>query len=457
MLAVGAPFSDLDGDNAGVVYVYDLLEGADSRTSPKLTIHNPTPEANDRFGMQVSFVGGNVLVAAQDDDTDANNAGAAYLFDARTGELLWTYENPDPDPNDMFSGGISAFGEDVLIAAPNDDAEAPEGGALYLVRGVQQQLEQTTLEDGTFRFSGVAPGTYLLSEIAQNGWTQTHPGDGSAILHAQVDEGTYILTVGTDDFAGLDFGNTPSPTVVGRHFIYNRSAFDDNDSTANADDDLAIAAGKEALLPGETATSANYTSYSRGINGIMVDIGGLPQGTVLTADDFEFRVGNDNDPTGWPPAPAPAEVTVREDAGAGGSGRVTIIWRDNAIEKQWLQVTVKATANTGLLQDDVSYFGNAIGECGDSPVHAYVTATDQILARNNPHFFFDPAPIDDHCDYDRDTNVTATDQIIARNNMTFFFDSLTLLDLSGDEGASMAAMDDPASNAVDRLLMTYWQ
>ena len=61
-------------------------------------------------------------------------------------------------------------------------------------------------------------------------------------------------------------------------------SFDGNDPAANAADDAAIATDKTALLPGQTATFANYTSYSRGINGIMVDIAGLP-GNV-TANDF---------------------------------------------------------------------------------------------------------------------------------------------------------------------------
>ena len=44
------------------------------------------------------------------------------------------------------------------------------------------------------------------------------------------------------------------------------------------------------------ATGTNYTSYSRGINGVMVDIVGLP--AVPTDADFEFKVGNDSDPDG---------------------------------------------------------------------------------------------------------------------------------------------------------------
>ena len=56
--------------------------------------------------------------------------------------------------------------------------------------------------------------------------------------------------------------------MVGRQIFYNNSAFDDP-ATGGSDDD-AIATDKEALLPGETAGFANYTSYSRGINGIKV-------------------------------------------------------------------------------------------------------------------------------------------------------------------------------------------
>ena len=54
---------------------------------------------------------------------------------------------------------------------------------------------------------------------------------------------------------------------MGRHVFYNNSAFDGNDPRANADDDLAVAPDKQALLPGQTATFVNYTSYGGGING----------------------------------------------------------------------------------------------------------------------------------------------------------------------------------------------
>jgi hypothetical protein len=168
--------------------------------------------------------------------------------------------------------------------------------------------------------------------------------------------------------------------VVGRHVFYNNSNLDGNDATANSADDTAVVAGKQALRPGGTATSLNYTGYAKGVNGIMVDVAGLPAGTTLTADDFIFKVGNSNDPSTWVAAPSPIEVLRRDGAGRDGSSRVTLVWGDGAIQRQWLQVTVKANANTGLAATDVFYFGNLPGDVnGDGSVNGSDFA---ILASN---------------------------------------------------------------------------
>ncbi|KKK66169.1 hypothetical protein LCGC14_2966810, partial [marine sediment metagenome] len=196
---------------------------------------------------------------------------------------------------------------------------------------------------------------------------------------------------------------------------------------ANADDDAAIAPDKAALLLGQTATFANYTSYVSGLNGIMIDIAGLAYpGNLSLTEDFAFRVGNSNNLDNWTAAAAPLPIAVRQGAGIDGSDRVTILWPDNAIEKQWLQVTVKATDNTGLAEPDVFYFGNAIGEAGDQSFNTIVNATDEIVARNFQHSAVDRALIDDPYDYNRDTLVDGTDQIIARENQT---NPLTMLRL----------------------------
>ena len=159
------------------------------------------------------------------------------------------------------------------------------------------------------------------------------------------------------------FSGIVSPEVVARRVFYNNSRWDGNDPAAGSSDDGAIAPGKTAMLPGETASPANYTGYWRGINGIMVDIGGIS--TTRTIGDFGFRVSA---PGGWTAGPVPT-LTVRAGEGVGSSDRVMLIWSDDAIVDQWVEVTVLAGANTGLAADDVFYFANTVGDCdGDGDV-----------------------------------------------------------------------------------------
>jgi hypothetical protein len=226
---------------------------------------------------------------------------------------------------------------------------------------------------------------------------------------------------------------TPA-TVVSRSIFYNGSAWDGNDPAANANDDAAIAPDKMALLPGGIATLSNYTSYSRGINGVMVDISGL--GATLTANDFTFRIGNNSNPGTWPSAPAPSSITVRPGAGVGGSDRITLIWADNQIQDTWLQVTVQATQNTRLASPDVFYFGNAIGESGNSPLNATVTSADALQVLNNINPL--PGTLTLALDFNRDKKVTSADALIVLNNLAVGPSALQLINLSANQLAPMA-------------------
>jgi len=117
-------------------------------------------------------------------------------------------------------------------------------------------------------------------------------------------------------------------------------------------------------LPGQTVTFANYSSYSKGINGIMVDLSNAPNAAALTAADFSFSEGNTATPSSWSSAPAPLSVTDRPGAGIGGSDRIEIIWSDGSIKKQWLQITVKAdskhrTVSPGCVPTSAARLGRA--------------------------------------------------------------------------------------------------
>jgi subtilisin-like proprotein convertase family protein len=234
---------------------------------------------------------------------------------------------------------------------------------------------------------------------------------------------------------GIRITGAPSHPVVGRYLAYKHSVWDANRAALNPADAAAIAPDKSALRPGGRAGFANYSTFSQGLNCVMLDLAG-GAGT-LTLADFQFRSGNTADPAGWPAAPAPVEMAVWPGAGVAGSTRIAFRWADQAIRRQWLQVTVRATAATGLAEPDVFYFGNAVGETGNSTVDARVSAADALRVLGNVTA---NAAITNPFDHNRDGRVGAADRLIVLGNISAL-QSLVLLNLGG--GAVSAAARGP--------------
>jgi len=132
-----------------------------------------------------------------------------------------------------------------------------------------------------------------------------------------------------------------------------------------------IIADKQPLMPGRTASAANYTTDPEGITCIMFDA--VAMEGVTDEGDLAFKVGTSPDPAEWVDAPAPARVSSRERGGVLGADRWTITWPDGAIVGTYLRVTIKATPNTHLRRDEVFYFGNFPRASQDPSVAPLIT------------------------------------------------------------------------------------
>ncbi|MBX3733694.1 MAG: hypothetical protein KF791_14005 [Verrucomicrobiae bacterium] len=185
--------------------------------------------------------------------------------------------------------------------------------------------------------------------------------------------------------------------VLGRHVFFNDSPLDGNDPGPSAADDDAVSSDVQPLLPGNDVVSANTSSYSRGINGVMVDIARLRAPGEISASDFTFVTRLDGNPNDWSPAPPPRHVHVRSGAGPCDSSRITLIWDDHhsgtahaAVANGWLRIRVLANERTGLLMDDVFTIGSHLegtadpGDPGDSGGGGDVRTVWQLGVDDDP-------------------------------------------------------------------------
>jgi hypothetical protein len=259
--------------------------------------------------------------------------------------------------------------------------------------------------------SGAATGTFTKS---------IPPGQAASLYYTAT---ATSANGNTSEFSravrGAPAPPPPTPqevtSVSQRRVFYNNSSFDGNNPGVDLQDGIAIAPDKQALLPGMVGSFDNVTSYAKGINGLELMLFGLTQHPVLTADDFDLRMGTEGNPDSWPAAPAPSEIALIPVPGPNTLYHVT--WPDGAIRNTWLRVTVKANANTGLAEPDVFFFGNLVAETGDGDAKTRamprITAID--LAGTKRSFTAD-APITSRYDFNRDGAVNALDLAAVRAN-----------------------------------------
>ncbi len=234
--------------------------------------------------------------------------------------------------------------------------------------------------------------------------------------------GNYTVQVLSEAGAGEYFLEVVSrtPAVLQRQVFYNNSAYDDPGQ--GLDDDDAIDETKTPLFHGQAATFANYTSYTKGLNGILIDVHGLVDPSALSADDFVFTAGNDDVVDDWAIAPSPS-IAVRTRAGLGGSDRIVLTWDDGALTGTWLGVRLKA-GSTGLPVDDIFFFGNAVGDTGDVSTNALVNGFDFAAVRANSNPSVDTT---DRWDFNRDARIDGGDLVVARDHATNFATALRLI------------------------------
>ena len=158
-------------------------------------------------------------------------------------------------------------------------------------------------------------------------------------------------------------------------------------------------------------------------------------------DDFEFRVGNSSDTSTWTQAPTPSFINTYPGRGPNGATQVTVIWDDNVIQNEWLEVTLLAEPHLGLASNVTFFFGNSIGDTGDNATDARVTSADTSRVSANQ---VSSAGVTNLYDINRDGVVNGTDVNLVQANQTNSGTPLQLIVLGAAPTVATAAQATPA-------------
>lgn len=118
-ILIGAYFDDILAEDAGAAYLYNATGGTSTLVG---SFKSPCLAAQNHFGSSVAVTGSFVLAGAPDDDTRAVDAGRAYLYDRSGGTPdvpATVFENPEALPaNHKFGTAVAASGSRAVVSSP---------------------------------------------------------------------------------------------------------------------------------------------------------------------------------------------------------------------------------------------------------------------------------------------------------------------------------------------------
>ena len=129
LVVVGAPTENASGvEQGGHVYTFSTKTHALAST-----LTSPNLETDGNFGESVA-VSGNTLVVGASGETAGGDvaAGHAYVFNAKTAVLSFTFQSASPQAQGNFGARVAVGGSLIVIGAPDEAANGVlEAGNVY--------------------------------------------------------------------------------------------------------------------------------------------------------------------------------------------------------------------------------------------------------------------------------------------------------------------------------------
>ena len=271
IVVLGAWQHDELGSNSGAAYLYDAATGDQLR---KLVADNG--QADDHFGFSVGIDDQTVAIGA-------NGNRTVYLFDADTGDQLLAISSPlksgsksgPKSANDGFGRSLAIDAGLLIVGAPFDDALGANTGAAYIFDAATGALLHTLIADDRAAGDGFGLSVAIDGGLAIIGaWNDDDLGSNSGsayIFHTSTGEQLHKITASDaqpNDWFGIAVAIDQQIVGVG----------------ARMDDDFGDASGSAYLFDATTGTLLHKLNAQDGAAGDLF-------GASIALDDGLAVVG----------------------------------------------------------------------------------------------------------------------------------------------------------------------
>lgn len=216
---VGGYRDDGVGTDSGAAYLFDATTG---NQLFKLTATDIAP--GDRFGYSVGISGNTAIVGSIGDDDAGGSSGSAYLFDVSTGTQIGKLTASDAAGGDFFGRSVGISGNVAIVGAEgNDDAGGSSGSAYLFDVSTGNQLFKLTANDAAANdLFGASVGISGNKAIVGAQWNDDGGNDSGSAYLFDVTTGNQLFKLtasdaALNDFFGTSVGISGGTAIVGAH------------------------------------------------------------------------------------------------------------------------------------------------------------------------------------------------------------------------------------------------
>ncbi|MEQ1858794.1 MAG: choice-of-anchor D domain-containing protein [Chthoniobacteraceae bacterium] len=354
-VVVGAYQEDTGETDSGSAYVYDLTSGTPA--VPVFTLNHPSPETAANFGFSLAIDGLRVVVGAYLNDTGADDAGSAYVYDLGSGTPTvpaFVLHNPGPEVDDRFGNSVGISGTRVVVGAAGDATGAEDAGSVYVY-----DLSGGTPTAPAFTLNNPAPEVFGLfgTAVAVSGRRVV----GGAPANAGYGASTFVYDL-----------NSPTPTVPVVTLQKPGVAEEDNFGSAVTIDGTTAAVGAPFSPTNVVYPGAVYVFGTTAIPGIAVEV---PVGVTLLDGTSSVSFGS----VVVGASSAPKVFTIRNTGVADLTG--LSVTKDGPNSGDF---TVSALGATTLTTGQITTFTVTFNPVANGPHSAAIHIASNVGGSKNP-------------------------------------------------------------------------